>query len=323
MIQIWDDSQCRFLEKKLDKNVPLSFFDSNSGVVSVWYHENIFDIWSNLISEKAKSYKNFISESMNEYAKNLDIIEPIWHKKKKLDTVKELRDFYDLAIWSWIGLSISYCLPMMKTVTEAEKCLGMSLRERSADFLELSDHVVQETLRGMFPELGDLIKFLTIEEVESNKIPMLEELEERRKHYIYYNFKLYTKVDAIELAKQNAISLKEEEIPEKADELHGQIAMKGKVTGVARVLYNKASIIDIKDGEILVTAMTTPDYLPAMNKAAAFVTDEGGITCHAAIVARELKKPCVIGTKIATKVIKSGDMVEVDADNGVVRILNK
>jgi len=56
-----------------------------------------------------------------------------------------------------------------------------------------------------------------------------------------------------------------------------------------------------------------------MQRAAAFVTDEGGITCHAAIVAREMKKPCVIGTKIATKIFKDGDIVEVDADKGIVR----
>ena len=61
--------------------------------------------------------------------------------------------------------------------------------------------------------------------------------------------------------------------------------------------------------------------MPAMEKAAAFVTDEGGITCHAAIVAREMKKPCIIGTKIATKVLKDGDLVEVDAEKGIVRIL--
>jgi pyruvate,water dikinase len=58
-----------------------------------------------------------------------------------------------------------------------------------------------------------------------------------------------------------------------------------------------------------------------MQKAAAFVTDEGGITCHAAIVARELKKPCIIATKIATKVLKDGDLVEVDANNSIIRIL--
>jgi pyruvate,water dikinase len=60
-----------------------------------------------------------------------------------------------------------------------------------------------------------------------------------------------------------------------------------------------------------------------MKKAGAIVTDEGGLTCHAAIVSRELRVPCVIGTKIATKVLKDGDLVEVDADRGIVKILGK
>ena len=65
--------------------------------------------------------------------------------------------------------------------------------------------------------------------------------------------------------------------------------------------------------------MTTPDYVPAMKRAAAIVTDKGGRTCHAAIVSRELKIPCVIGTKIATQVFKTGDIVEVDAERGIVK----
>jgi pyruvate,water dikinase len=69
--------------------------------------------------------------------------------------------------------------------------------------------------------------------------------------------------------------------------------------------------------------MTTPAIIQAMHKASAFVTDEGGITSHAAIIAREMKKPCIIGTKIATKVLKDGDMVEVNADKGIVKILKK
>ncbi len=103
-------------------------------------------------------------------------------------------------------------------------------------------------------------------------------------------------------------------------EVKGQIAYKGKVTGRVRVL-NTSQVSDFADGDVIVTGMTTPDFAPLMKKAVAIVTNEGGITCHAAIVSRELKKPCVIGTKIATQVFKDGDMVEVDADNGIVRII--
>ncbi len=69
--------------------------------------------------------------------------------------------------------------------------------------------------------------------------------------------------------------------------------------------------------------MTTPDYVTAMNKAIGFITDEGGVTCHAAIIAREMKKPCIIGTKNATQILKDGDLVEVDTDNGIVKVIKK
>ena len=69
--------------------------------------------------------------------------------------------------------------------------------------------------------------------------------------------------------------------------------------------------------------MTRPEFLPIMKKAGAIVTDEGGVTCHAAIVSRELKIPCIIGTQVATSQLKDGDFIEVNADKGYVRKLKK
>ncbi|MDO8518355.1 MAG: PEP-utilizing enzyme, partial [bacterium] len=106
-------------------------------------------------------------------------------------------------------------------------------------------------------------------------------------------------------------------------EVRGQIAQKGKVTGRVRLVKNRKQADEVVPGEIMVSPMTTPDFIAGMQKAAAFITDEGGIVCHAAIVAREMQKPCVIGTKIATQVLKNGDMVEVDADKGIVRVLRR
>ncbi|MBI2047584.1 MAG: hypothetical protein HYT27_00435, partial [Parcubacteria group bacterium] len=105
--------------------------------------------------------------------------------------------------------------------------------------------------------------------------------------------------------------------------IKGNIAYPGIVRGRARIVVSKEKIGVVEEGDVLITAMTTPEFMPALKKAVAFVTDEGGITSHAAIVSRELKKPCIIGTKIATQVLKDGDLVEVDADRGVVRILEK
>jgi phosphohistidine swiveling domain-containing protein len=103
--------------------------------------------------------------------------------------------------------------------------------------------------------------------------------------------------------------------------IKGQIGSKGFATGVVRIVLDPERRGDFKEGDILVTGMTRPEFVPLMKQASAIVTDEGGITCHAAIVSRELRKPCVIGTKIATKVLRDGDIVEVDANNGVVRKL--
>lgn len=106
-------------------------------------------------------------------------------------------------------------------------------------------------------------------------------------------------------------------------EIKGIIAFKGVVRGTAKIVCHSNEVNKVQFGDILVSQMTFPSYISALQKAVAFVTDEGGITCHAAIVAREMKKPCVIATKIATKVLHDGDLIEVDADHGVVRILEK
>lgn len=98
----------------------------------------------------------------------------------------------------------------------------------------------------------------------------------------------------------------------------GRIAYPGVAKGIVKIVKEVSEINKVKKGDILVTQMTFPNLLMAMQKAAAFVTDEGGITCHAAIVAREMQKPCIIGTKIATRVLKDGDFIEVDAVRGIV-----
>ncbi len=112
------------------------------------------------------------------------------------------------------------------------------------------------------------------------------------------------------------------------NQITGQVAMTGRATGKVHViLHNKRNILKevsrFKGEEILVTEMTRPDTILACKKAVAIITDEGGITSHAAIISRELKIPCVIGTKIATQILKNGDLIEVDANHGIVNILKK
>lgn len=319
-VQVWEEHQIHLLKQKLGESAPLTVFDVYGGVIKVYYHEDIWDVWGNIIANKVNSDPNFAPAEMEALGERLDQLEKIW-KKGEVDNVQDIINLFDLAAWSWVGVSISYCLPDIKSVSKEAQDLGMKLRNRTLDFLEFTDNVMKKTLRKLYPELGDLIKYISIEELKNDNVPSKDILQEREKHYIYYDFKIYTNRDVYEFAREHGIEIKEEEVPANLKEITGQTAMGGKVTGPVRILHKKSEIPELQDGEILVAAMTTPDYLPAMNKAIAFITDEGGITCHAAIVAREIGKPCVIGTKIATKALKTGDMVEVDADKGIVKIL--
>ena len=108
---------------------------------------------------------------------------------------------------------------------------------------------------------------------------------------------------------------------EVTDEIKGQLAYRGNVKGKVRVILDIKDSHKLQPGEILVTRMTDPSYVPIMKIAGAIITDVGGITCHAAIVSRELGITCVVGTKIATKVLKDGDLVEVDANSGTIKII--
>ena len=105
--------------------------------------------------------------------------------------------------------------------------------------------------------------------------------------------------------------------------IKGSIASKGIARGVAKLVLSFKDLDKVKEGDILVAVETIPEFLSAMRRAAAFVTDQGGVTCHAAIVSREFGVPCIVGTRFATQKIKDGDLVEVDADNGIVRIIKE
>ncbi|MFA5927472.1 MAG: phosphoenolpyruvate synthase [Patescibacteria group bacterium] len=100
--------------------------------------------------------------------------------------------------------------------------------------------------------------------------------------------------------------------------LRGAAASMGMASGPVKIIHKPTEIDKISEGDVLVTEMTTPDFVPAMRRAAAIVTDTGGRTCHAAIVSRELGIPCVVGTGTATSVLKNGQIISVDGGGGMV-----
>jgi len=103
-------------------------------------------------------------------------------------------------------------------------------------------------------------------------------------------------------------------------QMKGVVACKGIAQGRVRVIRKTGEMESFKVGEILVTNNTTPEFVPIMKKAAAILTEQGGITSHAAVISRELNKPCIIGLHGITAALHNGDKINVDADQGLVKI---
>jgi len=170
------------------------------------------------------------------------------------------------------------------------------------------------------------IRFMTSGEIKEalfNKKINREEVKARVKFSLYYTAKgtevYYSGQEAKDIASRYIQKDKQRDLAE----LKGQCGCRGHAQGPVKIINVIKDMAKMEQGDILVSISTQPDLLPAMKKAAAFVTDQGGVTSHAAIVAREMHTPCVIATKIATQVLKDGDEVEVDADRGMVKIIKK
>jgi phosphohistidine swiveling domain-containing protein len=103
----------------------------------------------------------------------------------------------------------------------------------------------------------------------------------------------------------------------------GRTACQGFVSGVAKVVCSTNDFYKIKKGDIIIVMNTSPDYVPILSKVGAIVAEEGGITAHVSVISRELKVPCVVGVSHITKEIKDGDLIEVDANQGLVRVIKR
>lgn len=144
--------------------------------------------------------------------------------------------------------------------------------------------------------------------------------ERKTQHAILYRDgirKIFTEPEEIENLRKQELG----DVKQQITEVKGMPAYKGIVKGSVRLIRTPKDLENLKQGEILVAHHTSPEFVLAMKRVAAIVTDEGGITSHAAIVSRELKIPCVTATKEGSNVFKTGDLVEVDADKGIVRKL--
>lgn len=198
----------------------------------------------------------------------------------------------------------------------------------------IGDHYVDVLLKEIvrrknipFDDLRCLTFGEIIEWLSSNGYKKYMDLIASRKdgltifHFDYMNGHTGRVLSSTE-AKKVVEGLEAANADKQASVFQGVVANMGKskyFRGTVRVVMSSKDIGKIEKGEILVTSMTAPDYVVGMKKAGAVITDEGGITCHAAIVSREIGIPCIVGTKVATRILKDGDTVEIHGGKGIIK----
>lgn len=182
------------------------------------------------------------------------------------------------------------------------------------------DYLVDYIKDKLSEKYKKYINFITLEEFKNSMLPSISELEKRKKGYIYYE-KLYVVEDYEAWLKNNKMYIQDDE-ESKDGTLEGQVAYPGKIIGKVCKVFSERDFDKFNEGNILVTPMTTPKFTKLVKKASGIVTDEGGVTCHASIVSRELKIPCIVGCKNATKVLNDGDEIIIDTDKNKVYINN-
>jgi phosphohistidine swiveling domain-containing protein len=243
-----------------------------------------------------------INKDINELLKYPDKIqrekEEILKKKPLKELLNTIYFFQEVTEW--------------RDVRKKYAQLGNYFGERLLDELQRRTDVDRRLLRFAIPP--------EIEEYGLN-IPgqYIELLHERSQECLFVESKKMVSVSKSSIAEMKAIM--DSTIADISEGIKGNVGNPGCVTARASVINSIKDFHKFKKGDIIVAPMTRPEYMLLIGKASGIITDEGGVTCHAAIVSRERGIPCIIGTQIATDVIKDGDMIELDANKGIVRKL--
>jgi phosphohistidine swiveling domain-containing protein len=264
-----------------------------------------------LYLEKNLSWFSDIGKTFESNCKKIS--ELINSKSNDFNQIIEL--LYEL----WTTLTVANTFAISESLSVSNE-----LKEISVKIMNQSDSVLHPSLTYINKLISEKINHgtqnLLLSEFLQKKLPSDVEESRRERGWLYHNGRLIINYE--EYLKDNNIKLVDSTNPN-TDDLKGKTAWKGLVQGKVRVVYNLSDLNKTEIGDIIVCPMTTPEMTPVLRKAKAIITDEGGIMCHAAIIARELQIPCVVGTKSATKTLRDNDLVEVDANSGVIRVLKR
>ena len=295
------------------KDFIISFF--NNGVIELWSDQAAEQELMAEIERQVNVDSRKFNKIIDSYFVKLEGLQ-IFFKNKQTKQKDILNNFISLMEDIMPYFVVSYYIAD-KTLG-SEDIIKRAEKMRSQDTLFVdADSYIRKSMLSIFPMVHDLETVVLKKDLLA--MPARDILEKRFKNFVFTYHEETQIIDLKDYVQDKGYSFDFIEADSSVSSIEGMTAWPGRAKGRVRVIRRNNEIKTFQAGEILVSPMTTPDYLAAMKKSVAIITDEGGMLCHAAIIAREMQKPCVIGTKIATKVLKDGDMVEVDADRGVIR----
>lgn len=288
--------------------------------IEVWENQNCTHYYEEELLKKHNEDEAFYGRIITQYLKILSVCEQRWSEKYTTD-ITELKKYIQMVFDGMKWFVTFYFAGYDQRIPQCIRDHALKMRETDS-FFASNDKYIRESLVKIYPMLVGYESCILLQEIDNP--PCLEELKKRKESYLVQWMGYNAHITLEEYASNHPHYYFHIERPtSESDIIKWATWFPWIVTGKVFVLLRNEQIHDIQEQDIIVSPMTTPEHLPAMAKAAAFITDEWGITCHAAIVAREMKKPCIIGTKFATQLLQNWDEVEVDADNGTVRILQK
>lgn len=291
---------------------PYVFYERKNNQVYIYYNPKGIE-W------KTKKAGQFNEETLiKKVESRWDKISEILETEKALNK-KEFKQFIKSIKDIWVWLDCMWWMIEHYDQNNMDMNDLISLRKETEYFAPGLFAVVRKSLKKIYPEKKKFSDVIKLEEFLSDDLPSDNMLKDRLNEYGYADGKLF---DSFSVVKDKFnIEIEKKKVDK--NNLKGQVAYKGKVKGIVRIVNGREDMKKVNKGDVLVASTTTPDFLPAMKRSGAIISEHGGAICHAAITSRELRIPCVVGVQGATEVLNDGDRVEVDAENGIVNILDK
>jgi len=313
--KILEKNNDAFLSEIKNKN-PRFFKAMEKHQQKYFWIQNSYVEWQVL---SIKDFFGFLKDVVKEHS-----LEKLKNELEKLEDQKSLAKKQD-ALASELNLhsetikEVKYIQTLTWLKDDRKRIILMMLHRQYMFILEFSRRA------GIEPKVFAYASIYEIPQILKKEFPV-EELKNRRNQCLHVA-QIYNRQSIImgKEAEEFKVKVLENRSSKSGEQILGIVACRGTeavVMGKAKVILNpKDQTID--SDNILITSMTRPEFLPLMKIAKGFVTNEGGITCHAAIIAREMNKPCIIGTENATRLFHTGDEIELRMNHGIVRIIKR